>query len=225
MLDTSYRNARHRVGTLAATLDPAQLERRVPATPDWTVRDVLAHLVGLSADVANGRLDGVTSDEWTERHVAERRDRPLAELLAEWDRAAPAVEADLAGQRFTGPNAAADLICHESDLHEALGLGPVDREHWDSPFLATMMLLLGSRLKGIAAVTVTDERGHSWHCGSGETVAALRADGYELFRGMFSRRSRRQIAAWDWAPTATEEIIDCFGVFGPRDDDQPIPAA
>ena len=32
---------------------------------------------------------------------------------------------------------------------------------------------------------------------------------------MFSRRSRRQIAAWDWTPTPIPQIIDSFGSSGP----------
>ncbi|MDT5151351.1 MAG: hypothetical protein QOI01_3084, partial [Mycobacterium sp.] len=61
--------------------------------------------------------------------------------------------------------------------------------------------------------------------GSGEPTTLLRADGYELLRATHSRRSRRQIVAWDWTPTAVEQMVERFGFFGPRDDDQPIPNA
>lgn len=224
-LDETYRNAWLRITDVAGQLDGAQLGLTVPATPEWTVHDVLAHLVGVAADGVSGRLEGAASDDWTARHVDERRDRSVQDLLAEWQEFAPAVASSLAGQRFTGPNAAADVICHESDLREALGLRSVDREHWEEPFLSTMMGLLGARLKDIATVSVTDERDGTWHCGSGEHQTALRTTGYELFRAMFSRRSRRQIAGWDWASAPTDPLVDCFGVFGPRDDDQPIPPA
>lgn len=224
-LDVSYRHGVDRVGRLAAELDEAQLGMRVPATPGWTVHEVLAHVVGVAADVTNGRLDGVTSDDWTTRQVRERHGRSVPDLLAEWREVAEVVESGLVGQRFTGPNAAADLICHESDLHEALSLRRVDREHWDEPFLSTMMLLLGTRLKNVATVTFVDEQGNSWHCGSGEYQSTVRTNGYELFRAMFSRRSRRQIADWDWTSAPTDAMVACFGIFGPRDDDQPIPSA
>lgn len=85
------------------------------------------------------------------------------------------------------------------------------------------MLLLGQRLQHITSVLVHDEHGNQWHCGSGEPTTQLHADGYELFRAMFSRRSRRQIAAWNWTASPTRRVIDSFGFFGPRDDDQPIP--
>ncbi|MCV7152718.1 hypothetical protein [Mycolicibacterium pyrenivorans] len=86
-----------------------------------------------------------------------------------------------------------------------------------------MMLLLGQRLQGIASVVVRDEGDDEWHCGAGDTTVTLHADGYELLRAMFSRRSRRQIRAWNWSPAPSMQIVDAFGFFGPRDDDQPIP--
>lgn len=224
MLDAIYRDARGRITTLAAGLDADQLSITVPATPGWTVHEVLAHLAGGAADAAAGRLDGVPGESWTARHVAERRTRPVAELLAEWEAAAPAVEAGLAGQQFVGPNLAADAICHEADLHEALGLPRTDRDHWQ-PLLDVMGHLPGRRLRDTATLLIRDELGQEWRCGTGEAVITLRADGYELLRGLFTRRSRRQIAAWDWTPAPTAQLLDGFGAFGHRDDDQPIPTA
>ena len=223
MLDLTYRHARRRVTTLAAALDHDHLQTPVPATPKWTVHDLLSHLVGGASDAALGRLDGAPADPWTARHVNERRNTSLDALLAEWHRLGPTIETGLVGQRFTGPNIAADLICHEADLHETLHLGRTDRAHWHDPFLEVMMLLLDQRLRGVATLTVHDEHNTRWHCGAGDLTATLHADGYELLRAMFSRRSRRQIAAWDWTPTPIPQIIDSFGFFGPRDDDQPIP--
>ncbi|MEB3052500.1 maleylpyruvate isomerase family mycothiol-dependent enzyme [Mycolicibacter sp. MYC123] len=224
MLDVTYRNARARIAALAAGLTDTQLATPVPATPSWTVHELLAHLAGGAADAAANRLDGAPGASWTARHVAERRTRPVAELIAEWEADAPAVEAALVGQKFDGPNLAADAICHEADLHEALGLARTDREHWQ-PLLDVMGRLPGRRLRDTATLLISDELGQQWRCGTGETVITLRADGYELMRALFSRRSRRQIAAWDWSPEPSEQLVDGFGAFGHRDDDQPIPAA
>lgn len=223
MLELSYRAARARVAELVAGLDVEQLQTPVPATPGWSVHDLLAHVVGVAADTASGRLDGAPGEAWTARHVAERRELPVDQLLAEWARVGPAVEEGLIGQRFTGPGPAPDLICHEADLREALGLRPVDREHWQQPYLETMLRALGKRLTGVATVVVRDEDGGEWRCGSGESDLMLHAYGYELLRGVFSRRSRRQIAGWDWSVPPAAEVIDRFGTFGPRDDDQPTP--
>jgi len=45
---------------------------------------------------------------------------------------------------------------------------------------------------------------------------------YELFRASFSRRSRGQMLGWGTALTAEE--LDQVCIFGPREDDQPVPA-
>ena len=221
MLDVSYRAARGRISALAAGLTEDQLNLAVPATPGWSVHDVLAHLTGGAADVLAQRLDGAPGESWTARHVAERRDSGVGELLDEWEGASAAAEASLP-QRFTGPNLAADVICHEGDLREALDLPRTDREHWQ-PFLDVLGRLPGRLLRDTAALVISDELGQQWHCGSGESITFLRADGYELLRGLFSRRSRRQIAGWDWSPEPSERLLDGFGIFGHRDDDQPIP--
>ncbi|MDT5386953.1 MAG: hypothetical protein QOE04_594 [Mycobacterium sp.] len=224
MLDMIYRKARARVADLAATLSNEQLQAPIPATPRWTAHELLAHLVGCAADAASGRVDGAPGDQWTARHVEERRRHSVGELLVEWDRVGLAAESTLTEEQIFGPNMAADVICHEADLHEALGLPRVDREHWQ-PFLEVMMLYLRQQLRHGTTVLIRDDEGHQWICGSGEPTTLLRADGYELLRATHSRRSRRQIVAWDWTPTAVEQMIERFGFFGPRDDDQPIPNA
>jgi uncharacterized protein (TIGR03083 family) len=224
MLDTIYRKARARVADLSATLSDEQLQAQVPATPQWTAHELLAHLVGCAADAASGRVDGAPGEQWTARHVAERRHCSAGELLVEWDSIGPAAESTLTEAQIFGPNMAADVTCHESDLHEALRLPRVDREHWQ-PFLEVMMLYVRKQLQHNATVLIRDEEGQQWSCGSGEPTTLLRADGYELLRAAHSRRSRSQIAAWDWTPTAVTHVIERFGFFGPRDDDQPIPNA
>jgi hypothetical protein len=46
-------------------------------------------------------------------------------------------------------------------------------------------------------------------------------DAYELFRALFSRRSRTQMQAWG-LPLSAEQL-DELCIFGPREDDQPVP--
>jgi uncharacterized protein (TIGR03083 family) len=221
MFDVVYRNARRRLTELVSALSAEQLRTPVAATPTWTVHELFAHLVGGAADMASGRLDGLPGDEWTARHVGERRHRPISELLAEWDLVGPRAESSCAGE-VRGPNLGLDIICHEGDLHETLGLGRAERDHWQ-PALDAMVSFLGRRLKQPGTLVIRDGHGQEWSFGDGEPWTMLTVDGYELLRGMFSRRSQRQIAGWDWAP-APAERMQRLGVFGPREDDQPIPA-
>ena len=57
----------------AGTLDA---RRKVASCPDWTVREVTAHLVGVTADALAGNLADAGTDPWTAAQVDKRR--PLA---------------------------------------------------------------------------------------------------------------------------------------------------
>jgi hypothetical protein len=92
----AYKALRGRVREVVEAADPAALDTIVPATPEWRARDVLAHLVGVTDDVVNGRLDGLASDAWTQAQVDARADRPVGELFVEWDQTAPQFESMLA---------------------------------------------------------------------------------------------------------------------------------
>jgi uncharacterized protein (TIGR03083 family) len=219
--DTIYRGARERVRAIARTLTSDQLRVRVSATPKWTVHELIAHVVGVASDATSGRMDGAISEAWTERHVAERRDRELSDLLAEWESLAPAADAQLA-RTTRVPNMAYDLACHEGDLREALGLPRLERSAWE-PLLDGFANALGNQI-GQPRLEIRDETGSIWTFGSGEPKTVLRLAGYEIVRAVFSRRSQRQIAGWDWDPAPCGNLAN-VGVFGPREDDQPIPSA
>jgi uncharacterized protein (TIGR03083 family) len=69
-------------GALIDSLEPAALD--MPTRCEgWTVRDVAGHMVGQMTDVVEGRLDGLGTDEVTQRQAEERADRSGKELAAE----------------------------------------------------------------------------------------------------------------------------------------------
>jgi uncharacterized protein (TIGR03083 family) len=51
---------------------------------DWTIKQLMAHTIGIASDVANRRLDGVGTAEANQRQVDERAERTPRELLDEW---------------------------------------------------------------------------------------------------------------------------------------------
>ena len=55
----AYRGVRLRVSTSSPMPTSRRSTPLRPATPEWTVHDVLAHLVGVAADIVSGNLDGV----------------------------------------------------------------------------------------------------------------------------------------------------------------------
>jgi len=74
-----WAQAQARVIELVAPLTTEQAAVRVPACPDWTVRDLFSHMVGLGADVVAGNEPDDHNPVWTEMQVATRRDHVRAE--------------------------------------------------------------------------------------------------------------------------------------------------
>ncbi|WP_137294725.1 maleylpyruvate isomerase N-terminal domain-containing protein [Nocardioides dongxiaopingii] len=186
-----YRDHVAAVTALAESLTAAELEVDVPGTPAWTVRDVLAHLAGGPVDAATGRMDGAPGPEWTARHVGERAHLPVDVLVAEMREHQDVI----AGSAVDDPRPGIvwDIAVHHADLHEALGRGRLPEPLW---------------------VPVLDQLGAARAPGLVGTV-----DPYELFRALFSRRSRDQMRAWG----LDDDVIEAVCIFGPRDDDQPLP--
>lgn len=214
MTDTDWGAFYERGVTAVADLpvDPV-LELPVPATPAWTVHQVLAHLAGVASDRLEDRMDGAPTPEWTARHVGEREGRTSAALVAELQQHAPQIAERLAGS--PRPAQAWDLAVHLADLHEALELGRPDPEHWEPVLGPVATMCLGEL--AVAVVADGDRYG-----AADPDAPVVEVAGYELFRALFSRRSRTQMAAWA-APHLSPEQLDALPVFGPRDDDQPVP--
>ena len=95
----AYRATRDRITALLRGVDPEVADRRVPACPQWTVREVAAHLAGVCDDMLEGRLDGVATDGWTAAQVEARADRSLDEILDEWAEVGPRVEERFGDER------------------------------------------------------------------------------------------------------------------------------
>ena len=100
-------------------VDPEVADRRVPACPQWTVREVAAHLAGVCDDMLEGRLDGVASDGWTAAQVEARADRSLDEILDEWE-SARAPGRGAFGESGVHPQMLFDEVTHEHDVRGAL---------------------------------------------------------------------------------------------------------
>jgi uncharacterized protein (TIGR03083 family) len=89
------------VGRLLAGLGPADWDGNVPATPAWSVADVVAHLAESDrAALAAARGDWTfagTLDEWTAAGVAAHRGEAPEARLEGWEAAADALRWHLAG--------------------------------------------------------------------------------------------------------------------------------
>jgi hypothetical protein len=199
------------VERLAAALTAEQWATPVPATPAWCVRQVVAHLAGSASDAATGRMDEAPGEGWTARHVAELEDRAPADLAT----SLRSTQAAVAASTEDNPRPAIvwNISVHLADVHEALGPTRLDAALWE-PVLAAVAPYR------LAEAPARVRCGHEvWGSGDAEVAVAP----YELFRMLFSRRSRRQMQAWG-TPPFTPDRLDALPVFGPRDDDQPVPS-
>jgi uncharacterized protein (TIGR03083 family) len=168
----------------------------VPATPEWRAHDVLAHLVGITDDVVNGRLEGLASNAWTKAQVDARVGRSTAELLEEWDETSPQFEemlaaapAEIAGQALF------DAATHEHDLRNALGApGARDSDAVDTGW---EWIVEARTRAGAHAMCFVVEGGEA-PSGVGDPVARIEASRFELFRAVAGRRTPDEIAGYRW---------------------------
>jgi uncharacterized protein (TIGR03083 family) len=211
-----YRSTRGRMTQLAVDLDDAALDAAVPATPGWRVRDLMAHCVGVPADVVAGRIDGAGTDPWTAVQVAERDGRTISALLAEWDEVAQQVEPLMDAVPELG-RAVFDLLSHEHDLRGALG-----RPGGDAATLAEItegaVATLAGRAESSGLPLRIEVAGSDVTGGPEDAPLRVTAPGgFELFRAILGRRSREQVEAWDWSDDPGTQLDQGFFLFGPRD--------
>jgi uncharacterized protein (TIGR03083 family) len=175
-LGLAYRESRHRVVELIAGVDGRSM---VPATPAWSVHDVVAHLVGITEDAVSGNMEGVTTDAWTAAQVDRGRSRSSAALIESWERHAPLVEAVLTSS--AGASAALaviDIHTHEADLCHALGRSM----RMSRPVLSWMADEL-------------DEGFHQRCVELGLEPVEVRTNDGEWFRGRLGRRTAAEVCA------------------------------
>lgn len=205
----TYDAARRRIISLATGGDP---DAAVAACPGWTVKDVVAHLAGGLGDLTEQRLDGVADGSWGERHVRDRRDRTMGELLVEWER-----NFELSEGLFDSPTGAvlvAEVVSHEHDIRTALGR-PGERDGVAVRAALTRPLQeLDRRLRAerLPALRITLEHGDRV-VGEGEPAGGLRTSSFELLRVLGGRRSEAQVRALDWDvdPAPWLPVLSLFG--------------
>lgn len=201
----AYRGCRERLAEIVVGLRDDELNQQVPACPDWSVRDLTAHIVGVAADFSVGNLEQVGSDEWTSAQISTRSGRSISDLIEEWTKLAEQVEptADLippgAAQMLVG-----DAVTHEHDVRgsvarvgardsDAVGIG-LDR----------YIRLFGKRVKDAELPSVIVRAGdREWQAGVRDPEAELRGGAFELLRALTGRRTIDEIAALKWAGDAS----------------------
>jgi uncharacterized protein (TIGR03083 family) len=218
----AYRELRERLTGLVRASSEDELDQMAPATPEWRVRDVVAHLAGVCDDVDHGRLAGVATDEWTSTQVAKRRDLPTEQLLSDWHEHATALEPQMnAFPPIAVGQMLADACTHEQDIRGALR-APGGR---DSAALAIAFDWstdrIGQRLVDESEGTLVfeTEAGRKT-VGDGDPGTRLRADRFTVVRAATGRRSCAQLKGMDWdGPFAPDGLLLSTTLFTPAAND------
>jgi uncharacterized protein (TIGR03083 family) len=216
MYNQLYLDSHRRVIDLVGRLSAAELGRRTPACPLWSVQDVLAHLAGNSAALLDGPGAGTkASPEWTQAQVEARHGRSVAELVAEWQHHAPEVAGIPLSSRSWLP-ILHDALSHEADIRGAIGapLLPADALAAAWPLLTVP---IERRLAPLGTVLLQlDEQ--PVRLGEGSPDVAVEATLFDFWRAWFGRRSRAQIRGWVRLGDP-ERFAEQLPVFPARDTD------
>lgn len=209
-LGEEYARGRARLAALLAAEPELRWDRPVPACPGWTVRGVVAHLVGTVEDARAGRIAGPPPEEVTAEQVARAATVSGSELLARWDELAPPFEeAVTAGQIWP---AVLDVVSHEHDVRHALDR-PGGR---DEPIVGAAAETLVRTLAAPWTLEVVLPGGVTLRSepAPGPTYR-VRTTAFEVLRLRLGRRSRAEVRHLAWDPIPPPDLTPLF-VFGPR---------
>lgn len=191
-LFAAYDATRARMLDLAREVGPDALGVTVPACPDWTAHQLLAHCVSMPAAIGAGDLPTGDLDEWIAAICAARVDRTLDELADEWS----SVD-DTIGAMVSGGGAVLfdDLVVHEHDLRGALRRP--DHDTIDAGLSVPRSLescVAELERRGLGAIEVRSEDG-TWRSHGAEVGWVLEVSPWEAVRVLYSRRTADELRA------------------------------
>jgi uncharacterized protein (TIGR03083 family) len=233
-----YEQLRNDISQLVAGLEPEELDKRVPATPGWSIKDIVTHLTAdatctIAGDFpreffeAFGESAAVAMvNAWTSRQLEDRQGRSLEDLLQEWKSSSVDLTAMMRGEKpwsegnvpFADRVLITDAAVHQQDIFGALG---IERAREATPIklgLSGYIATMGWRLAAAGIPPLRFDLGDkSYVAGEGDAATTVHASRFELFRAMSGRRNPEQIRAFSWDGDA-EPYIPYFYPYGIRED-------
>jgi len=213
---SAYRGCRERIGEIAANLGPVDLTGTIPACPEWTVTDLVAHLAGVAEDFAAGNLDKAGADAWTKAQIARRSKLEMPALISDWDDIS--IELDPSLDEIPAGVAAmliGDAVTHEHDLRGAVNV-PGARDSYAMWIgLERNIRRFGKRIKDAEQPSVVVQcEGREWQAGVLKPAVELEADHFELLRALTGRRTLQEITslAWTGDPKPYLELVSSYPV-------------
>lgn len=189
----AYRHTIQSVTELMAE-HPVDEDMPVPSCPEWTVHELIGHLVGICS-LAVARVSG-----WAEA-ARSSAGMGVAGLLAEWNRMGDQAERVLqAGGERRGSLMVMDAFTHELDLRYAVATGlPADSPAFSRAFEVLLNGFSASVTAHNLPSVVIEVDGREWRAGAGEPVATLTGDRYDIYRSLAGRRTHEQITKLGWS--------------------------
>lgn len=224
-LTNAYREFRLRLTEIGRSLDPAIAGAKTPTCPDWSTKDVLAHMTGIASDILDGNVAEAATEAWADAQVDKRQDATLSEVLDEWDAKGPLLE-DLLSN--VAPAIAfqfyIDAFTHEWDIRQALGTEPVVPDyslvdHTMRPIMEAMTERLDDHslapldlvIHGLPRGTYRSTFDASPAARASQPRASIELSAFEFLRVAMGRRSRDQVdAALDTANLPEGRWADAF---------------
>lgn len=203
-------------GRILSLVNKANADREVAACPGWTVRDTIAHLLGVLTDLTAGKLNEASTDAWSAGHIERVAHRTLGDISTEWH-----VKANTTPGVFQklGAVLVADLVTHEFDIKQALG----NTQGRDLPVVRTAALFYMEALdavwreEGIPPLRIITES-TQLDIGGENPETTVEMSWWEASRVLSGRRSLKQVKQLRWSGDASAWLDHLF-VFGPRETD------
>jgi len=173
----AYLEFRLRVVSLIREIPESQASLSVPLCPDWEVSSLISHIAGVPEDILAGRMEGVTTDAWTQAQVNRHEGESLSQLAdallataTEFDVLLPLIP------RPTNSQMVMDAVTHEHDLRHAIGRAGAQDSLAVNVALGWLLNMVEGKAPGLAQELLDSGVSH-----------------YELMRSMTGRRSIDQM--------------------------------
>lgn len=175
---TAYHGVRSRIIALLRELPEDQAATMVPCCPAWNVAELASHVVGLVDDILENRMEGVTTEPWTQAQVERLRGLSLVQLADRYeasterfDTVLPFVPSRVNSQLVM------DAVTHEHDLRDAVGRRGAEDSLAVQVALGWLLDMADRNEQGLAA-----------------SLRSVGASDFDLMRSLSGRRSAAQIA-------------------------------
>ncbi|MFI5283228.1 MAG: maleylpyruvate isomerase family mycothiol-dependent enzyme [Candidatus Dormibacterales bacterium] len=236
----AYRETYEGMRQTLSGMDADLLGRKVPFSPLWNVRDVVAHVTAEAAmaaggdpelaglDVAGAWMDPAVArrrDELNARQIEQRAGRSLGEVLDEWSAHVPLVERMLRGEisfpislPFIESILVTDLAMHGQDIRSVAGAPGARDSAAVGIALGSFAGALGLKLQALSVPALRLRYGGKERVlGDSPIGATVTADRFEVIRALAGRRSTSQIRALEWEGDP-EPYLPLIPAYGPRED-------